>query len=134
VWSSHNEVRVHYFVRSIDRPSSARHLKTSKRQKGNRKGKRGREPTIVIVFFHRTTIDGESSQKLNKNGKTFSSRCGVYLRVSRKDKSFKQKTKARESEEKDKTFSFMWKKTKVFSKSSPFSLHFCRVLMCLAVR
>jgi hypothetical protein len=41
------------------------------------KGKRGREPTIVIVFFHRTTIDGESSQKLNKIGKTFSSRCGV---------------------------------------------------------
>jgi hypothetical protein len=41
------------------------------------KGKRGREPTIVIVFFHITTIVGESSQKLNKIGKTFSSRCAV---------------------------------------------------------
>jgi hypothetical protein len=51
----------------------ARHLKTSKRKRGNRKRKRGREPTIVIVFFHRTrtTIDGESSQKLNKIGKHF---------------------------------------------------------------
>jgi hypothetical protein len=100
--------------------SAARHLKTGKRRKGNRKGKRGREPTIVIVFFHRTTIDGESSQKLNKISKTFSSRCGVYLRVSRKDKSIFL------SEVKDKTFSSMWKKTKAFNKSSPFSLHFCR--------
>jgi hypothetical protein len=82
---------------------TARHLKTSKRQKGNRKGKRGREPTIVIVFFHITTIVGESSQKLNKIGKTFSSRCGVYLAIPRKDKSIKQKTKAGESEEKDKS-------------------------------
>jgi hypothetical protein len=49
--------------------------------------------------------------------KTFSSRFGVYLAISRKDKSIKQKTKAGESEEKDKTFSAMWKKTKVFSKS-----------------
>jgi hypothetical protein len=47
-----------------DGASAARHLKTSKRKRGNKKGKRGREPTIVIVFFHRTTIDGESSQKL----------------------------------------------------------------------
>jgi hypothetical protein len=98
---------------------AARHLKTGKRQKGNRKGKSGREPTIVIVFFHRTTIGGESSQKLNKNANTFSSICGVYLGISRKDKSIKQKTKAGESEEKDKTFSAMWKKTKAFNKSSP---------------
>jgi hypothetical protein len=99
---------------------AARHLKTSKRKRGNKKGKRGREPTIVIVFFHRTTtIDGESSQKLNKIGKTFSSRCGVCLAISRKDRSIKQKTKAEESEEKDKTFSAMWKKTEVFSKSCP---------------
>jgi hypothetical protein len=70
-------------------PSSiaARHLKTSKREQGNRKGKRGRELTIVIVFFHITTIVGESSQKLNKISKTFSSRCGVYLAISRNDKS-----------------------------------------------
>jgi hypothetical protein len=103
-------------------PKAARHLKTGKRQKENRKGKGGREPTIVIVFFHITTIVGESSQKLNKIGKTFSSRCGVYLAIPRKDKSIKQKTKAGESEEKDKTFSAMWKKTKAFNKSSPFSL------------
>jgi hypothetical protein len=45
--------------------------KPAKGKRGNRKGKRGREPTIVIVFFHRTTIDGESSQKLNKIGKHF---------------------------------------------------------------
>jgi hypothetical protein len=97
------------------------------------KGKRGREPTIVIVFFHRTTIDGESSQKLNKIGKTFSSRCGVYLAISRKDKRIKQKTKAGESEEKDKTFSAMWKKTKVFSKSSPLlNYTLLLVLRCLA--
>jgi hypothetical protein len=94
---------------------------TSKPAKGKRgeKGERGREPTIVIVVFHRTTIDGESSQKLNKIGKTFLSRCGVYLAISRKNKSIKQKTTAGESEEKDKTFS-AWKKTKVFSNSSPF--------------
>jgi hypothetical protein len=71
--------------------------KPAKGKRGNKRGKRGREPTIVIVFFHRTTIDGESSQKLNKIGKTFSSRCGVYLAISRKDKSIKQKTKAGES-------------------------------------
>jgi hypothetical protein len=58
-----------------------------KRKKGNRKGKRGRELTIVIVFFHITTIVGESSQKLNKISKTFLSRCGVYLAISRNDKS-----------------------------------------------
>jgi hypothetical protein len=96
------------------------------------KGKRGREPTIVIVFFHRTTIDGESSQKLNKMGKTFSSRCGVYLAISRKGKSIKQKTKAGESEEKGKTFSAMWKKTKVVSKSSPLLNTLLLVLWCLA--
>jgi hypothetical protein len=99
------------------------HSKTPQNQqkeKGGKKGERGREPTIVIVFFHRTTIDGESSQKLNKIGKTFLSRCGVYLAISRKKKSIKQKTTAGESEEKDKTFSAMWKKTKVFSNSSPF--------------
>jgi hypothetical protein len=83
----------------------ARHLKTSKRKKGKQKGKRGTEPIIVIVFFHIATFVGESSQKLNKIGKTFSSRCGVYLAISRKDKSIKQKTKAGESEKKDKTFS-----------------------------
>jgi hypothetical protein len=82
--------------------STARHLKTSKRKKGKQKRNRGREPAIVIVFFHITTIDGESSQKSNKIGKTFSSRCGVYLAISRKDKSIKKKTKAGESEEKDK--------------------------------
>jgi hypothetical protein len=49
---------------------------------------------------------------LNKIDKTFSSRCDVYLAIPRKDKSIKQKTKAGESEEKDKTFSAMWKKTK----------------------
>jgi hypothetical protein len=36
------------------------------------KGKRGEEPTIVIVVFHIMTIVGESSQKLSKNGKAFS--------------------------------------------------------------
>jgi hypothetical protein len=109
--------------------------KPAKGKRGNKKGKRGREPTIVIVFFHRTTIDGESSQKLNKNGKTFSSRCGVYLlAISRKDKSIKQKTKAGESEEKDKKISAMWKKTKVFSKSSPLLNTLLLVLRCLAVR
>jgi hypothetical protein len=107
----------------------ARHLKTGKRQKGNRKGKRGREPTIVIVFFHITSTvresSRESSQNLNKIGKTFSSRCGVYLAIPRKDKSIEQKTKAGGSEEKDKKFSAMWKKTKALNNSSPFSLHFC---------
>jgi hypothetical protein len=43
----------------------------------------------------------------------------LLLAISRKDKSIEQKTKAQESEEKNKTFSAMWKKTKVFSKSSP---------------
>jgi hypothetical protein len=32
------------------------------------------------------TIVGESSQKLNKKGKTFS-RCGFYLEISKNDKS-----------------------------------------------
>jgi hypothetical protein len=50
---------------------TARHLKTSKRKKGKQKRKKGREPTIVIVFFHGTTIDGESSQKLNKLARHF---------------------------------------------------------------
>jgi hypothetical protein len=45
--------------------------KPAKGKRGTKKGKRGREPTIVFVFFHRTTIDGESSQKLNKIGKNF---------------------------------------------------------------
>jgi hypothetical protein len=50
----------------------------------------------------------------------------MLLAISRKDKSIKQKTKAGESEEKDKTFSAMWNKTKVFSKSSPLlTTHFC---------
>jgi hypothetical protein len=106
--------------------------KAAKGKRGNTKGKGGREPTIVIVFFHRTTIDGESFQKLNEIGKTFSSRCGVYLAISRKDKSIKQKTKAGEGEEKDKTFSAMWKKTKVFSKSSPLLNILLLVSRCLA--
>jgi hypothetical protein len=93
--------------------------KPAKGKRGNKKGKWGSEPTIVIVFFQRTTIVGESSQKLNKIGKTFSSRCGVYLAIPRKDKCIKQKTKARESEERDKKFSAMWKKTNVFSKTPP---------------
>jgi len=59
----------------------------AKGKRGTEKGKRGRELTIVIVVFHITTIVGESSQKLNKIGKTFSSRCGVYLAISRNDKS-----------------------------------------------
>jgi hypothetical protein len=41
--------------------------------------------------------------------------------VQRNDRSIQQKTKAGESEEKDKTFTALWKKTKVFNKSSPFS-------------
>jgi hypothetical protein len=57
---------------------------------------------------------------------------GVYLAISRKDKSIKQKTKAGESDEKDKTFSAMWKKTKVFSKSSPLLNTLLLVLRCLA--
>jgi hypothetical protein len=88
----------------------ARHLKTSKRKKGTRKGKRGRELTIVIVFFHITTIVRESSQKLNKIGKTFSSRCGVYLAISRNDKSIKS-----------------------FEQKFPLFLKFLLVLRCLAV-
>jgi hypothetical protein len=44
----------------------------------------------------------------------------------------KQKTKAGESEEKDKTFSAMWKKTEVFSKSSPLLNTLLLVLRCLA--
>jgi hypothetical protein len=109
--------------------------KPAKGKRGNKKGKRGREPTIVIVFFHRTTIDRESSQNLNKIGKTFSSRCGVYLAISRKNKSIKQKkTKAGESEEKDKTSSAMWKKTKAFSKSSPLLNTLLLVLRCFAVQ
>jgi hypothetical protein len=71
-------------------------------------------PFSFAGFEVSCSVVGESSQKLNKIGKTFSSRCGVYLAISRKDKSIKQKTKAGKSEEKDKTFSAMWKKTKVF--------------------
>jgi hypothetical protein len=56
----------------------------------------------------------------------------MLLAISRKDKSIKQKTKAGESEEKDKTFSAMWKKTKVFSKSSPLLNTLLLVLRCLA--
>jgi hypothetical protein len=44
--------------------------KPAKGRRGNKKGKRGRELTIVIVFFHITTIVGESSQKL-KSAKHF---------------------------------------------------------------
>jgi hypothetical protein len=107
---------------------SSKTPQNQQKEKGEtKKEKGGREPTIVIFFFHRTTIDGESSQKLNKIGKTFSSRCGVYLAISRKDKSIKQKTKARESEEKDKTFSAMWKKDK-----SPLLNTLLLVLRCLA--
>jgi hypothetical protein len=43
----------------------------AKGKRGTKKGKRGREPTILIDVFHIMTIVGESSQKLNKNGKTF---------------------------------------------------------------
>jgi hypothetical protein len=57
----------------------ARHLKTGKRQKGNRKGKRGREPTIVIVVFQIMTIVGESSQKLNKIGKNIFAKMCLLL-------------------------------------------------------
>jgi hypothetical protein len=32
--------------------------KPAKGKRGNKKGKGGREPTIVIAFSHRTTIDG----------------------------------------------------------------------------
>jgi hypothetical protein len=63
--------------------NTARHLKTSKGKRGNKKGERGREPTVVIVFFQIMTIVGESSQKFNKIGKTFSSRCSYV----EKDKS-----------------------------------------------
>jgi hypothetical protein len=94
--------------------------KPAKGKRGNKKGKRGREPTIVIAFFHRTTIDGQSSQKLNKIGKTFSSRCGIYLAISRKDKSIKQKTKAGESEEKTKLFPLCGKRQKYLAKVPPF--------------
>jgi hypothetical protein len=99
------------------------HCKTPQdrqKAKGEQKRKKGKRTNNSYCLFP------QNSQKLNKNGKTFSSRCGVYLGISRKDKSMKQKTKAGESEEKDKTFSAMWKKTKAFYKSSPFSLHFCR--------
>jgi hypothetical protein len=61
-----------------------------------------------------------------------SSRCGVYLAISSKDKSIKQNTKAGESEEKDKTFSAMWKKTKVLGKISPLLNTLLLVLRCLA--
>jgi hypothetical protein len=56
-----------------------------KRGKRGTKRKRGRELTIVVVVFHIITIVGESSQKLNKNGKTFSSVCGFYLVVISKN-------------------------------------------------
>jgi hypothetical protein len=59
---------------------SCKTSQNQQKEKGEtKKGKRGREPTIVIIFFHITTIFGESSQKLNKIGKTFSSKCGVYF-------------------------------------------------------
>jgi hypothetical protein len=51
--------------------STARHLKTSKRKKGKQKRNRGREPAIVIVFFHITTIDGESLKSQIKLAKHF---------------------------------------------------------------
>jgi hypothetical protein len=73
---------------------------------------RGRELTIVIVFFHITTIVGESSQKLNKIGKTFSSRCGVYLAISRNDKKVFNK-----SEEKDKKIPLCGKRQKYLTIS-----------------
>jgi hypothetical protein len=79
--------------------SPTRHLKTGKRkkEKGEQKRKRGREPTIVIVFFHITTIVGESSQKLNKIGKTFlSSRFQERTKVlnkRRKPEKVRKKTK-----------------------------------------
>jgi hypothetical protein len=63
---------------------------TSTRAKGKRgteKEKGEENPLIVIVFFQIMTIVGESSQKLNKKGKTFSSRCGFYLAISKNDKS-----------------------------------------------
>jgi hypothetical protein len=66
--------------------------------------KKGREPTIVIVVFHIMTIVGESSQnKVNKNGKTFSSRRRFHLvTISKNAKSIYQKTKTGESWAKDK--------------------------------
>jgi hypothetical protein len=55
------------------------------------------------------TIVGESSQKLNRKGKTFSSRCGFYLAISKNDESILKKTKVGESWAIDKTFVAMWK-------------------------
>jgi hypothetical protein len=86
-----------------------------KRQKGNKKGKRGENQLrVFIVIFQIMAIVGESSQKYNKKGGKIRHDVALTWR-------FKKMTKA-----KDKTFVAMWKKTKVFNKSSHFSLHFCR--------
>jgi GTPase involved in cell partitioning and DNA repair len=46
--------------------------KPAKGKRGNKKGERGKEATIVIVFFQITTIvREESSQKLIKSAKHF---------------------------------------------------------------
>jgi hypothetical protein len=61
-----------------------------KTPQNQQKEKRGRESTIVLVFFHILTIVGESLQKISKNGETFSW-------FTKNDKSNQQKTKVGES-------------------------------------
>jgi hypothetical protein len=73
------------------------------------------------LSFSITTIVGESSQKLNKIGKTFSSRCGVYLAIPREDKSNKQKRQKPEKVRKTtKLFPLRGKRQKYLAKVPPF--------------
>jgi hypothetical protein len=58
--------RTNYLEQSSSQQDTSR---PAKGKRGTKKGKGGREPTIVIVFFQIMTIVGESSQKLNKKGK-----------------------------------------------------------------
>jgi hypothetical protein len=70
------------------------HLDLSKTPQNQQKGKRGREPTIIIAFFHIMTIVGEGLQTISKNGETFSSRRGIYFSdVQKMTKVIKRKQK-----------------------------------------
>jgi hypothetical protein len=81
-----------------------------KRKKGNKKGERGREPTIAIVVLQIMTIVGESSQKLSKITEMFSSRYGVYFVISKKMTNYSTKDKSWRKLAKDKTGVAIWRK------------------------
>jgi hypothetical protein len=94
--------------------------KPAKGKRGNKKGERGREPTIVIVFFHITTIVGESSQKLNKIGKIFRQDVAFTSRFQESIKVLNKRQKPEKVKKKTKLFPLCGKRQKYLAKVPPF--------------